>query len=394
MILSRSWTAALAIILLAQPTIFAQSSGPATVSSGSRPVADENVVPTSFQALAMGNSMAGGLPMIAGRQGQFFAGGEYLHIRALPSEAIAYAQFDASVVPGVDTLVQFDFDHEGSYRFYGGYRLGNCGEEIRFTYTSLNSGASADTGVVDAGSNITFIGPLDIPALNPGERIRANADVSLKSYDIGWSKTIPLGCPMDCCDPCCGDACCGEACGDSCGTACCDPCGCWCPAWDITYTAALRFADYSASRGTASFGTGDVLIESGLTTVDFDGVGGRFGLLGRRYLGKKGVASLYMKGDISLLLGDVDVVNRNFGNNGALNGTQQISCTHVIPVTEIEAGGTVFLTCNTSVSGGYMLGAWHDLGFREDYNFGLPTQYDDANIMAFDGFFLRLESSF
>ncbi len=401
--LNRSWTAALAMILLAQSSIFAQSndtqSSDLATALGKKSVrvADENVSPAGFQSLGTGGAMAGGLPMISDRCGQFFAGGEYLYVRALPSEAIAYQQTEATALQVIDTLVQFDFQREANYRFYGGYRLKNCGEEIRFTYSSIDSGATSDTGVVTAGSNITFFSPVEVPADQPGSSLRASADVSLKSYDLGWSKTIPLGCPMTCCDDaCCGDAC-GETCGDACGcgNSCCDPCGCWCPAWDITYSAGIRAADYGASRVYQGFDTTGGLVRTTQNTVDFDGIGGRFGLLGRRYLGKSGTASLFLKGDVSLLVGDVEVVNRGFDNTGSQFSTQQISCTHVIPVTEIEAGGTVFLTCNTSITGGYMLGAWHDLGFREDYQFApLPTTYDDANIMAFDGFFVRLESSF
>ena len=392
--LYRSWAAALALVWMATPAAVAQNAGSASETTTALYEAGSGSQTGDLQltSLSLGG---GGIPMVQPGCGQFFAGAEYLYVRALPSEAISFLEFNAPA--GTDTFHQFDFNHNSNFRVYGGYRLCNCGEEIRFTYTRFDSDATADTGPVPPGANITFLSPLDIPAINPGERITASANVELNNFDIGWSKTIPLGCPMTCCaDPCCGDSCgdcCDDYCGDSCGSLCgCDPCGCWCPAWDITYTAALRIADFSSERVYESFDATNAFLERGTTRIDFSGVGGRVGLQGRRYLGKSGIASLYMKGDISLLVGDVDLVNQNF--DGVITTTQQISCTHVIPVSEIEAGGTVFLTCNTSVSGGYFIGAWHDLGFREDYNFGLPVQYDDANIMGFDGFFVRLESSF
>lgn len=68
----------------------------------------------------------------------------------------------------------------------------------------------------------------------------------------------------------------------------------------------------------------------------------------------------------------------------------------MIPVTEIEAGLTAYLGNHVQLSSGYFLSAWHDLGFRDEYDFGQfqLSHYDDANILAFDGFFARAELSF
>ncbi len=118
-------------------------------------------------------------------------------------------------------------------------------------------------------------------------------------------------------------------------------------------------------------------------------------MLGRRYLGRRGVASVYMKGDISLLVGKYSTLQeRSSAATPNQITSQSISGNRVIPVTEIEAGGTLFLTCNTSLSGGYFISAWHDLGYSDSYDFGLQNQYDDGNIMGFDGFFVRLETEF
>jgi hypothetical protein len=192
--LCRPWAAALALLLAAQTHLVAQTSGSNLLSSaGSQSESSQDVTLAGFQSLAVGGGPATQLPMINRNCGQFFVGGEYLHIRALPSEAIAYQAFDVTGQAPVDTLVQFEFDHEANYRVYGGYRLNNCGEEIRFSFMSIGSGATSDTGPVDAGSNITFFSPVEVPADDPGERLTANANVSLRSYDLGWSKTIPLG---------------------------------------------------------------------------------------------------------------------------------------------------------------------------------------------------------
>ena len=68
------------------------------------------------------------------------------------------------------------------------------------------------------------------------------ADVDVKAFDLDYRKTIPLGGPA-CCE--CGDCCdpCGDPCG--CGDTCCSP---GCPAWDITWSGGLRFADVNWDR--------------------------------------------------------------------------------------------------------------------------------------------------
>ena len=61
------------------------------------------------------------------------------------------------------------------------------------------------------------------------------------------------------------------------------------------------------------------------------------------------------------------------------------------------------VTCHSTFSAGYMLSAWHDLGFRDEPVLGrqalnpvdvLVSHYDDANILGFDGFFARVEFAY
>jgi hypothetical protein len=75
---------------------------------------------------------------------------------------------------------------------------------------------------------------------------------------------------------------------------------------------------------------------------------------------------------------------------------QTLSSRQLVPVTELEAGLTGQMTTNTRLTAGYLFSAWHDLGFRDQFNFPtfLDTSYDDANILGFDGFFARLEVAF
>lgn len=316
-------------------------------------------------------------------RGQFFFGAEYLSVRANFSEATAYRELD--VINNQEIFHQIDMNYGDSYRLYGGYRLCDCGGEIRFTYTNFSSDGG---GITEPNPNLAtdgrvFTAPYEL-ALGDNDVLVTGARVDVDNFDIGFSKTIPLGCPLSCGG--CGD------CGD-----CCDPCGCGpvCPAWDITWTGGIRIANvdstlnWATDRDPANT-TPDRTAES---TVNFDGVGLRFGLLGRRYLGRQGLLSAYVRGDISLLLGEVE-----HSVSGTALTDPSITSTQVVPVTEIEAGLTGYLTQNISVSGGYMLSAWHDLGHRTEYDYsvtGTQTQLmDDANLMTFDGFFLRAEAAF
>jgi hypothetical protein len=62
-------------------------------------------------------------------------------------------------------------------------------------------------------------------------------------------------------------------------------------------------------------------------------------------------------------------------------------------VTELEAGLTGQVSCNAAITAGYLFAAFHDLGFRDEseLNTLLPVTYDDANMLGFDGFFIRAE---
>ena len=318
------------------------------------------------------------------RRSRLFVGGEYLSVRANFSEATAYRELN--LVNNTETLHQFDFDYGDSYRVYGGLRLPECGGELRFGYTNFSSDGSFDSGPQPAAaSGTTFTSPFEVIVPGENDSLSGDANVSIDSYDVAFAKTIPLGGCMSC-D--CGD--CGSVCGDPCGC-----CPCPCPAWDLQWSGGIRVANVDSQLNYAStiVSTTAVPNRTATSSVSFDGVDLRTGLLGRRYIGQSGWLSFFVRGDISLLLGEVD-----YYAAGTTFTRTEISTTEVIPVTEIEAGATMFLTRNFSVSGGYMLSAWHDLGHRAEYDYsstGTQLQsMDDANMLMFDGFFARAEATF
>ncbi len=390
-----------------------QVAGDAAEGANTSLATDFDVEQAGYTSYSRGANGFGIAAPLADRQYQFFAYGEYIYARASFSEALAYVVADPNDPQGGIEVVEYDFDYESSYRFGGGINFCDCGGAIVFNFARYNS--SADFDVTDSSTipGTTIFGPYEIDAPGDGGRLEGTADVDLKSYDIGFAKTFCLGgpcCPCDsCCDTCC-DPCCGDTCCDTCTDTCCDPCGgagcgsgcrpC-CPDWELTWSAAARFADLDWNRTTAAFEANGLAVDNEFTRLTFDGAGIRTGLLGRRYIGCGGWCSLYAKGDISVLVGDMDIRTdttddpdstapltlRSHSNSGR----------RVVPVTEVEAGVAMNLTSNIIVSSGYFIAAWHDLGMRDEYNFGDLFQlshYDDANILGFDGFFARAEVRF
>jgi hypothetical protein len=313
---------------------------------------------------------------LGGGQGsRWFFTADYLYVRASFSEAVAYIEdADSSIDDQNQTVHELNFQHQSSYRFGGGYRLDCCDEEVRFMFTRLSSGAST---VAPQGSLVPYevIGP-DGPTF-------IDADVDVKSFDLDFRKTIPLG-GTQCCE--CSDSC--DPCG--CGDACCAPS---CPAWDITWSGGVRFADVDWNRSyVTDFSDGEVF-RSADSSLDFKGGGPRVGLEGRRYLGKSNFCSVYLKGDISVLLGQMNQRIRRVDELGAVT-TLTAQGRRIIPVTEIEAGGSLQTTRSSRLSAGYLFSAWHDLGFRDQFDIQTLVESnstDTANILGFDGLFVRFE---
>jgi Legionella pneumophila major outer membrane protein precursor len=328
----------------------------------------------------------GGYPYGAGHDwfgtntpSQFFFTAEYLYVRASFSEAVAFLERDISQ-PNLAALdyTQLDFDYESSFRLGGGWRQCGCGTECRFIYTRFNS----------SGSDIAPPGALvPVEPNQPVDRTLVDADVDMNSYDLECAKTIPL-CSQPCCD-----------CSDPCGGDCCAP---RCPTWDITWSGGLRVAEGGWEHAHTSLNTAGMQVADNVTTMDFEGIGLKTGLEGRRYFFSSGWLSTYLKGDISLLMGQLEfeTTHTTVPPTGPdFVTTVSNDSRQIIPVTEIEAGLTGQLTNHTRVSAGYLLSAWHDLGFRDEFPAtGLdpvfPIRYDDANILGFDGFFARVEVAY
>ncbi len=305
---------------------------------------------------------------------QWVAGAEFIDARATFSEALAYVNF-VNATQSRD-YVQLDFDYDPSYSIYGGVFLSNWGGALMFDFARMTSDASFSAQ--STADNI-ILTPVT------GANVTGSANVDVKTYDLAFSKSLYLG----------GDP--APAGGASCN---CPTCAsgnrpCWEPSWELGLEGGVRFADVEWARQVNAFtavpGADATLLGSSSSRLSFDGFGPRLGVLGRRYIGRRGFLSAYAKGDWSLLVGDVDSSTDN-------SVVLEITPTHtrgtqIVPVTEIELGATANVGRFASFSAGYFWSAWHDLGMREDLPPGL-SRTDDANILGFDGLFARGEVAY
>ena len=310
--------------------------------------------------------------------GRFFVTADYLYVRPTFSEATAFVRQDLGA--GTDEFVPLDFGYNSSYRFGGGYRMSSCGDEVRFMFTRFSGDASA---VAYPGDIVPFTA--DPP---PDGRTVIGADVDAKTYDLECVKIIPLGGG--------GGAGCGDACGSCCGRSC--------PAWDLAWSGGIRWADVDWSRQYTALDDTDFPVVDARTAMTFQGGGIRTGLEGRRYFGCDGWISLYGKGNVSLLLGDVNIDTTRSSDDGNTVVRQYYSNRQLIPMFDMEAGLTAQVTCHTAITAGYLFSAWSDLGFRNSFDVCdcgdattpalLATKFDDANVLGFDGLFVRVEYAF
>ena len=312
---------------------------------------------------------------------QFFVTADYLLVQSNFSESTAFIRQDLGA--GTDTFVPFDFDYDSSYRLGGGLRSWGCGDEFRFMYTRLASNAQATAFPGD-------LVPLsaDPP---PDGRTDITAAVKAQLYDLECVKVIPLG----------GG--CGSGCGDSCG--CGDGCGQSCPAWDVSWSGGVRWGDIGWGRRYQAFDDTNFEVTDARTNMSFQGGGLRTGLEGRRYFLRDGWVSLYGKGNLSLLVGNVNIDTTSESDSGATFVRQSFTSREIIPVTELEAGLTAQISCHCSFTAGYLFTGFQDLGLRNaidlcDCDDGalvsplLASHHDDSNMLGFNGLFLRAEYGF
>lgn len=297
--------------------------------------------------------------------GGFFAGGEYLLIKPSFSEAVAFARGTAGPASLQTAAEALDFDHDDSFKVFAGYRGGSGDGELRFSYWSLEADTSVGTGtpgpgefVVDPFGNLFGIDPTGgaAPFYQPtGDSIATRASVEMDVFDIDLKTSVWLNNRN----------------------------------WSLDVLAGVRIADVNQYYESIIRDAANTVLAGGDYNVDFAGAGPRLGAGLRRTFGENEQLAFHINGAGSLLLGEYDVT---FGTAvGPFQGGQSEQMTRLIPVMDMDVGGTWQCCDCIMVAGGWMIQGWGDLGTSGGSFSGLFTGADDANIMSFNGLFLRAE---
>ncbi|HEX4142284.1 MAG TPA: Lpg1974 family pore-forming outer membrane protein [Pirellulales bacterium] len=321
----------------------------------------------------------------APRCGCWYGGADYLLAKAHFSQGYAAIVCNTAnsttTSPNVSTLtenaVPFPYRYSSMYRIFLGYHLSDCGGDINFTYWNLQSTAATTLGPanVTGGTNIIFGQVLNNPA--DGQYLNASSGIRINIYDVDFSKYLIYGGP-------------GK------------PCDCnFCPRWDMRWFAGVRIAQVNRFDNNSITNADGSATAYGMVNANFYGAGPKIGIQARRYIGQSQRFSVYAKGSMSLLLGQF---HGSRTQNIPGDSTTPTSITtavdntsRVIPVTDIEVGGSYQLYPQFFVSAGYFVQCWWDLGYGETIGTGAVTSFgalDTSNIMAWTGLFVRAEMFF
>lgn len=308
------------------------------------------------------------------------AGAEYLLLRPSFSNGTAlYETTSANRNQLSQRAMNHEFDYASGLRAFMGYRLSDDWM-VRFGYTSIFATASAvggtSTGNWQAGNGTGFVGPYNTSALVAGQSIRSSLAADLALYDLELAGRLSP-------DPC------GPGSGGS--------------RWEAAGAVGLRFADTSVNshvfNDQAALGQGDLVLVD--TSRGFQGVGPRLAIQGRRYFGAKARWSAFASGAASLLVGSYENTDvRNTVDSITPNvQRQQAGGTLVVPNLDLSLGATWQVAQRTSLSAGWLLMYFDDLGYSEQISTVVATAQPDLvpltkSSLAYDGFFFRLTHNF
>ena len=292
-----------------------------------------------------------------GADSGFYAGAEFLLLRARFSQAYAFAQVAQAVAPPFVrnvNAVSLPFDYDPSFRVFVGYAMGDNAGDFRFTYWHFRTDADkAEQAGTLAGFSEFFVDPLG----QTGQLATAHVSVEMNIYDLDFE--IPIL---------------ARSC------------------WAITGSIGVRIADIDQKYSDTIQQVVGGPVSTGSFTASFVGAGPRLGLEARRYFGDAGRFSLFAKTHGSLLVGEYD-----FTAGAVLPGfaaNQSTHLTRTIPVAEMELGASWRPWRPLTLSAGWLFQAWFDLGASGGQFGGIYVPVDTANIMSFDGLVLRAELSF
>jgi hypothetical protein len=302
-----------------------------------------------------------------------YGGADYLLIRPHFSEAIGFAEVTQTPNSFQAVGRDLDFGYQSSFRVFAGVTLGETGDGLRFTYTSLRgdtdvNGTAGPPGtiLVDPYGNIAGAAAVIDPQsrlfgqiLPGGDAINTQASVDLNIYDLEYIRPLALNTPD----------------------------------WGVVWSAGARIADvdqFYSSTVTA----GGQQLAYGDFSVDYIGAGPRLGMRGDRYFGNSGF-SLFASSHGSLLVGNYQVSSSTTTSFPVpFRAGQEESVTRLIPVLEAEVGAAYLVSDHLRLSAGWLFQSWFDMGTSGGKFGGFFSGADDSNIMSFDGLMLRAELGF
>lgn len=303
-------------------------------------------------------------------------GADYLLLRPSFSNSTALYQATATGVGQsiATTPLNYDFGFASGVRGFLGYNFSRD-TLARFSYLGIDAATSVlgvATGNWDGGDGTAVFGPMGTQALPNSASIRSSSNVSLDVYDMELARRFEL-------DPDVNNA----------------------PRWDTAGSAGIRFMDTAVTTTIDNYCPA---CPNYFATTDrtFQGVGPRLALQGRRYLGLRRRWSAFATGGAALLVGNyqnVDTVERLPVNGfSRLVQSQTVGGTLVVPNFDISLGTSWQWRERTSISAGWMLMYWGNLGYSETIDTGpvgeLSTVPLTNSSLAYDGFFFRLTHSF
>ncbi|MBL9125355.1 MAG: hypothetical protein JNG90_17085 [Planctomycetaceae bacterium] len=309
-------------------------------------------------------------------------GVEALFMRPHYSQGMGLQQITGTQ-PGATSLVQINglnwpTPYQGAFRAYLGFRNLDCGDELRLSYWNFGT-TSRMSAVSDESTE--YCDFLCNTTANPGDTVNTSLNLQANVFDLDLIKAFCVPQP---CQPAC-DSC--DSC-DSCDT--CGPCAPCCPIWDVRWFAGLRFAQINHTLNSTITTANGTEAVNATSDAQFFGIGPRLGTQLRRYFAKAPRLSVYGRGATSLLVGNLKQSISNFNITPPPTlVTQDDSFNRVVPVIDLELGASWCVTERFTVSGGWLVMAWWDLGLQERVQ-----DFDTSNILGFDGFFVRAEMVF
>lgn len=305
---------------------------------------------------------------------RFVFGADYLLLR--PSFSNSTAMYQATAVGGQSialTPLNYDFGYASGVRGFIGY---NFSEDTlaRFSYLGIDAATTVvgtATGNYLGGNGTAYVGPFYTEAIPATASITSTANVSLDLYDLELARRFEIDAETD-------------------GAA----------RWDTAGSAGIRFIDSAVSTTVDNFAPA---APSYLVTTNriFQGVGPRLAIQGRRYLGPARRWSAFATGGAALLVGSFSNDDTRFTKVANLLETQSAGGTLVVPNFDIALGTSWQWGPRTSISAGWMLMFFGNLGYSETIDTNginpgaVATSVPLTNSsLTYDGAFFRLTHSF